>query len=505
MKSARVLATLLALMSITLGGMAVAQDAAPDVVLTGQLTGVDHQTYREVPFEVPTGIDRVTVEVAYTGREDKTTIDLGLRDPQRFRGWSGGNKTRFTVSAEEATPSYLPGPILPGTWHVVLGIPNIRAASTAAYEARIWFGDDGATFPGFAAEPLLAEARWYRGDLHSHTGHSDGSCQPQSRRGVSETTGRVPCPVFRTVETAAARGLDFIAITDHNTTSQAEALRELQIGYDRLLLIPGREVTTFQGHANVFGPTAFIDFQVGSVHAPDMNAVIGQSRTLGGVFSVNHPTVPSGEVCMGCGWTVTDTDWSRVDAIEVFNGGSMRALGGLAETPLSGIAFWEALLNQGHRITAIGGSDNHDADIASETASAIGHPTTVIWADGLSQSTLLDGIRAGRVVVDLDGDATRTLDFSAEAAGQTAQMGQTLSAPASARFTVTVKGSAGGRIEVVRDGTVIDGPANLALASDNASLAFDLPVEGVTGWVRINVRDAAGRLVLVGNPIYLNR
>lgn len=489
--------------AISLGGAAVAQDRSPDLALAGTLTGADHQTYREIPFEVPPGVARVTVEVDYTGREARTTVDLGLRDPERFRGWSGGNKRRFTVAAEEATPSYLPGPIVPGTWHIVLGVPNIRQTATATFEARIWFERPGQAFAGFAAAPLRTEAGWYRGDLHTHTGHSDGSCQPQSRRGETDTTGRVPCPVFRTVETAAARGLDFIAVTDHNTTSHADALRELQIGYDRLLLIPGREITTFQGHANVFGPVAFIDFQVGSAHAPNVNTVIGQIEALGGLFSVNHPTLPSGEACMGCGWTSADTDWSRVDAIEVFNGGSMRALGGQAETPLAGIAFWEALLNQGHRITAIGGSDNHDPDLPPETASAIGRPTTVVWAQSLSHPALLDGIRSGRVFIDLDSDPRRAMEFSAEADGRLAEMGGDLVAQGTARFSVRARGVPGDRVEFVRNGEVVDA---LPLAPDETDVtrAVIMQIDGVTTWVRVNLRDRHGRLILAGNPIYLN-
>lgn len=478
---------------------------AQDLVLRGELTGADHQTYREVPFEVPAGTGRITVEVGYTGREARTTIDLGLRDPERFRGWSGGNKARFTVSAEEATPSYLPGTLPAGTWSLVLGVPNIRPTTRSTYEARIWFDRENEAFAGFAETPLEGGPGWYRGDLHSHTGHSDASCRPRGRGdGSADPAPRVPCPVYRTVEAATAAGLDFIAVTDHNTTSHAEALRELQIGFDDLLLIPGREITTFQGHANIFGPTAYVDFQVGGPRAPTMNAVIEEVAALGGVFSVNHPASPSGEVCMGCGWTAPETDWSRVQAIEVVNGGSMRALGGQAETPLSGIPFWETLLNQGHRLTAIGGSDNHDADLPFDTPSAIGRPTTVIWADALSQPAVLAGLRAGRVFIDLDGDRGRSLEFSAEAGGARVEMGGALTAPGVVRFTVKAGGLAGGRIEVIRDGR----PAEIVLPALNASAesrAFDLPIDGARAWVRINVRDGAGRLILVGNPIYLNR
>lgn len=63
-----------------------------DLVLRGVITRSDYHTYREVPFRVPEGIGRLTVEFSYTGREQRTTIDLGIFDGERFRGWSGGNK-----------------------------------------------------------------------------------------------------------------------------------------------------------------------------------------------------------------------------------------------------------------------------------------------------------------------------------------------------------------------------------------------------------------------------
>lgn len=488
-------------MLLGLGGVAAAQERAPDLTLRGGLTRADHETYIETPFQVPAGVTRITIEVSYTGREERTVIDLGLRDPERFRGWSGGNKSRFTVSAEEATPSYLPGPIIPGTWRLVLGVPNIRETSKATYEGRVWFARRGDVFAGFAA-PLRPGAGWYRGDLHMHTGHSDGSCQPQSRRGETTLETRVPCPAFRTVEAAAARGLDFIAITDHNATSHAQALRELQTAFDRLLLIPGREITTFQGHANMFGPTSFVDFQIGE-HVPTMNAVIDQVRGLGGVFSVNHPSAPSGELCMGCGWTVSDTDWTRVTAIEAVNGGSILSIGDPV-TPLAAVAFWERLLDRGHRLTAIGGSDNHDPDRPLSVPGAIGRPTTVVWAEALSQPAVLEAIRSGRVFIDLDGDPKRAMEFTGVAQGAQAQMGGTLKAADTARFTVQTRGIAGGKIEVIQSGRapeIVDGPP---LTGEDETRVFDRPVGRAPGWVRVNLRDASGRLILVGNPIYLN-
>src|SRR6185437_12639507 len=213
----------------------LAQAQQPDVVLRGTVKGSQNNTYIEAPFAVPAGTERLTISFHYTGKEERTTLDLGLEDPHGFRGWSGGNKSTFTVSASDATPSYLPGELIPGTWKLLIGVPNIRPQSVATYEATIHLDQSAsATTDSFSDAPLRTGAGWYRGDLHMHTAHSDGHCN-------SQTGKQVPCPVFLTLQAAVNRSLDFIAVTDHNTTSHYDALRELQPYFDRLLLLPGRE------------------------------------------------------------------------------------------------------------------------------------------------------------------------------------------------------------------------------------------------------------------------
>ena len=466
----------------------------PDLVLTGEITGADHQTYKPVTFEVPAGVASLSVAFDYTGRENRTVVDLGLLDPQRFRGWSGGNKKTFFISTEAATASYLPGPLPAGQWTLLLGVPNARPGSRATYEAKIWF--QRAPAPPFAAlaptvSPKATTPGWYRGDLHMHTAHSDGGC-------VTGDAPRAPCPVYRTVLAAQAAGLDFIAVTDHNTTSQAQALAELQPSFPNLLLMTGREITTFQGHANIFGSTAFIDFRLGSRSVPTIRDLQRAVKAAGGVFSINHPAVPSGEQCMGCGWTAKDTDFDAVQAIEVANGGNEKALGGF-EGVLSGVPFWEAQLNQGRRITAIGGSDNHDAGIPHDQPSGIGRPTTVIHAQGLSPDAVLAGLRAGRVFIDLVGVGDRTLDLSASAEGGAAVMGGFLAAKPGqvVTFVAMIAGVDPAGLEVIQDGAKIT-PAV------SATGRFQLRMGQRPTWVRTNVRDAQGRLLLIGNPIYLS-
>jgi len=479
----------LALVLLLIASPAQAQETGkPDLVLTGEITGADHQTYKPVTFEVPVGVTRLSVAFDYTGRENRTVVDLGLVDPVRFRGWSGGNKKAFFVSAEAATASYLPGPLPAGRWTLLLGVPNARPNSKATYEAKVWFQRTPAPPP--TVSPRATTPGWYRGDLHMHTAHSDGGC-------VTGDAPRAPCPVYRTVLAAQAAGLDFIAVTDHNTTSQAQALAELQPSFPNLLLMTGREVTTFQGHANVFGPTAFIDFRLGSKTVPTIRSLQQAVKAAGGVFSINHPAVPSGEQCMGCGWTAKDTDFDAVQAIEVANGGNEKMLGGF-EGMLSGMSFWEAQLNLGRRITAIGGSDNHDAGIPHDKPSAIGRPATVIHAEGLSNAAILAGLRAGRVFIDLDGTRDRMLDLLARADGLEVAMGGVLTATPGERvsFVATVAGVDPAGLEVVQDGARIV-PEILAAGE------FSIRMGQRPGWVRVNVRDGAGRLLLIGNPIYL--
>ncbi|MBV9147924.1 MAG: PHP domain-containing protein, partial [Acidobacteria bacterium] len=83
--------------------------ASNPIVLHGTVKGDQNNSYIEAPFDVPPGTERLTVSFRYTGKEKHTTLDIGIEDPQRFRGWSGGNKSTFTIGASDATPSYLPG------------------------------------------------------------------------------------------------------------------------------------------------------------------------------------------------------------------------------------------------------------------------------------------------------------------------------------------------------------------------------------------------------------
>jgi hypothetical protein len=203
---------------------------------------------------------------------------------------------------------------------------------------------------------------------------------------------------------------------------------------------------------------------------------------------------------MGCGWSVADTDYTRIQVVEIVNGGAT-ALFGNAENPVSGIPFWEALLNKGYRIAAIGGSDNHEgpADKAP-----VGAPVTALYADNLSDRALLAAIRAGHAFVDVEGSTARLLELSAR--GGRVAMGDAMTVRAHERvvFTVHAAGAAGLTVALVEDGKPLAALADPILAGDDVRKTFALTFDGKRHWLRADLRDPKGRLLTVGNPVYVN-
>jgi hypothetical protein len=477
------------LLAFALSPWVIAQqvsEAPPaDLVLTGEVKGEQNQTYFEIPFSVPAGIHRISVDFQFTGKDQRAALDLGIADPERFRGASGGNKSHFTISEADATPSYLPGAIPAGQWQLWISVPNMRPTVISHYRVEIRF-NARAEDSSFTAQPLAVGTRWYRGDLHMHTAHSDGSCKSQSGR-------QVPCPLFLTVQAAVARSLDFIAITDHNTDSQYDQLRELQPFFDHLLLIPGREMTTFHGHFNVFGVTQFMDWRI-SKGGLDLNAVLRDARSKGGIASINHAEAPGGEECMGCRWTPAEgTDMGLFSAVEVINYG---------EVMFSSAKYWDSQLRAGHRLAAVGGSDNHNATISPGDVGAIGWPTTGVEADELSAAAILDGIRAGRTFIDLTASRDKMVDFAADAGGASAKMGGTLRAAAGATISVRIHTIAakGSMIHLLMDGEDSNPPLPVASADATATVT----VAAGQHWLRLEVRDANGANELISSPLYIN-
>lgn len=477
------------------------RSAKPDLVLRGDVRFGDLMSCRDLPFRVPPGVVRLSAEVDNGGAAEHTTIDLGVSDPDGPRGWSGSNKTSFTLSRTDATPSYLTGAIRAGTWRLKLCTAAIRPGTVSHYEARLWFWRHGdiPAVSTFSPVPLKTGPAWYRGDLHMHTAHSDGACTPASGQ------GKAPCPLYRTVETARARGLDFIAITDHNTGAHFEAMRELQPAFDTLLLIPGVEITTFQGHTNLWGSTEPVDWVIRPGRSA--NDILRDAGALHGVVSLNHPSSPTDETCRGCGWSAPHTDYTQVQAIEALNAGELLLppKPGAPKRP-SGVDFWQARLNEGLRLTGVGGSDNHEVELGRF---GVGLPTTVVYAQDLSERAILDAIRGGHVFIDASGSRDKLLEMTARfttnpsSAPDGVMMGDGVFLPPGKRLQINIHAAhvKGYRLSVIEDGKPLKVVAE-PLATDDETRSFE--IEGAAGrhWIRAEVVSDTAR-ILIGNPIYL--
>jgi hypothetical protein len=317
--------------------------------------------YRVVPFEVPPGCAGVAVRLEHDGG----VLDLGCAGPAGYRGWSGGARDRFAITAAAATPGYLPGEIEPGEWQVWLGLHRVPPGGMR-WQVEMTLG--AVTVPAPAVPPPVPERpprrvlpaedglEWLAGDLHAHTVHSDGSLT-----------------IDELAATAVAAGLDFLAVTDHNTTSHHPYLAAAG-GRAGVILLPGQEVTTDRGHANAYGDIGWVDFRA---PADDW---VSEVDGRGGLLSVNHPL--SGD----CAWR-----WPlrhRPPLAEVWH---WTWLDGLWGGPLAWWASW------GQDTVPIGGSDFHSPG----EGRPLGVPTTwVQCADG----DVLGGLRAGRTAVSAGRD-----------------------------------------------------------------------------------------------------
>lgn len=448
------------------------------VVLSGSFTESDAGKYRLLSFEVPPDARRLNVEITLSGRDQGAFVTAGISDPVIFRG---SGRTSFTISEADATPPFNPGPLTPGKWTLILGAGRIPAGVPVRYEARITISN---TLDPITRPVLRKQPGWYKGDLHSHTGHSDGSCTSQSGKVV-------PCPAHKLVEVAAARGLDFLAITDHNTNSTFHFIDEMQPYYDKLLILHGREMTTLAGHANVWGTAEFLDYKIG-FHGWTVNEFFDQVHGHHALVSINHALWPNDATCPGCGWGWKDqTDFSKVDAIETINGYNDKQYVFRAP-PGTHIPFWEEQLARGHRITAVGGGDDHRSGEQIAQDNGVGRPTTVVYAEELSEAGILAGIRAGRAYLKANGPDGPDLILTS----RSHPMGDNLHPKPgeSVAFEVSTKGAAGLSLVIIEDGKPLD----------QSAARFTRTYQAGRHWLRAELRDTAGTVAAMTNPIYIN-
>jgi hypothetical protein len=217
--------------------------------------------------------------------------------------------------------------------------------------------------------PACAGRRWLACDLHTHTVHSDGALT-----------------VPELAALAVDRGLDVVAVTDHNTISHHSELGLAAARYG-IVLVPGQEITTDGGHAGALGDVGWIDFRRSA------DTWLDAVEAAGGLLSVNHPLAgpaswihpmrrrpPLVEVWH---WSWLDLRWT---------------------TQLAWWLAWDPAA------VPVGGSDWH----REGSDAPLGEPTTWVECADLTSAAVLDGLRSGRVAISATRDGPVLLRHDGE-------------------------------------------------------------------------------------------
>lgn len=456
-------------------------------VLEGWVPPSQAGTYYLIPFEMPPSVARLDVAYEYSdqiGSDPQltggNTIDIGIFDERGadfltdgFRGWSGSARSAFFIAPDAATPAYLAGPLRPGTWHIVLGLYKI-APQGCQYRVMLRFTHDAEASARAIDPPRLQLSRdpapitrradgWYRGELHCHTQHSDGDST-----------------VEEVIEVALALGLDFLAITDHNSLSHLQALAAID---PPIALIPGFEVTTYKGHWNVWGASDWIDFR--TLTTPALNAAIDDAVRRGYLVSCNHPRT------YGPPWELADS--RGYHCVEVWNG-PWHLFNSEA------LAFWENRLREGTRLVAVGGSDAHRLHSGPDEIARIGTPTTWIYCpDEPSPAALVAGLRAGHATISAGPEDPRLVLRSGDAL-----MGDRIARPhdGALPLALDVRGGDGLMLQVFAAQGCI---AEQRVRGDETSIALTVPVDD-SPYVRAQLVAVDGNMTemcALTNPLYL--
>lgn len=399
--------------------------------------------YLHHPLDVPAGTTELELALEYDKIVDVVQIYAVLLEPDgTFRGHvqcpggPGPRRLVIRVGTAGATPGCVPGPIPPGSWTVRLDLDRHKAAapyeltvsaatvSAAAVSAATRVDPDAGRGAGAIGGP-----GWYRGELHSHSTHSDG------RR-----------PVADLVKAAKEAGLDFLAVTDHFTAAHWQDLD----GHDGVVLLRSMELTSHRGHANLHGLTRWVDTYVDRPEHT-MVHVADDVHEQGGLVCVNHAF--SGDQA----WRRFDTPWDRIDLIEIAH--LQQGANNDAQ-----IGLWDRLLTAGHRVIGVAGSDCHDP---TDPGQALGQVVTVVHAEEAGERGIVEALRRGRVRV------WRGADMDMRVNG--VPMGATAAAP-------------GGGVQVEVD-VCADGPVVVFVLRDGLLINV-VPVADRPGeWQRITVED----------------
>lgn len=304
----------------------------------------------------------------------------------------------------------------------------------------------------------MAKARWYKGNIHTHTTESDGDASPET-----------------VVRWYRRHGYDFLVLSDHNhltILNYASGKRR----FKRPLMVPGEEVSvnTLGGevpvHINGIGISRLVEpIDTGDV-VSTIQANVDAIVQAGGVASINHPNYK---------WAFDDKVLSQVTGatmMEVFNGHPMVNVHGGPGRP-SNEQIWDGVLSAGRLIFGAATDDSHNYNDFSPAKSNPGRGWVVVRATELTTAAIVEAFSTGEFYAST-GVVLTELDVSSESVELAIE--QEWDFVYSTRFTG-------------RDGTLL---------AEQAGLEASYRVRGDEGYVRATVIGSGGTKAWT-QPVFL--
>ncbi|MEM9424354.1 MAG: CehA/McbA family metallohydrolase [Spirochaetota bacterium] len=347
------------------------------------------KSYTRIPFQVPPGIEYIIVRGRYSiSQSTQGNIDIGLIDAeQQIRGWSGNlnRQEQIFLGEEQASYGYLANPLQAGTWEILLG-DSRRHNSHIVVELDV--------------ELRPCEPRIVRGDIHGHSFYSDGAHSIETKLSMAEESG-----------------LDFLGFTDHNSVAQNFCLPQ----NPEVLLLPSCEITTYNGHVNIFGYRERRIPHFMCHNSEEMRQVLRELREQGVRVQLNHP-VRMGDIA-GCHWGWDDDmpfDW-----MEIWNGN-------WNQNNVANLAMWQGFLEQGRFLPAVGNSDFHSIEFKQQ-----GYPCNNVWASKKTSTAIYEALAKGRNYITAEPLPERSFAAFLVSGTESIPFGSSVSPDASLQFRLS--------------------------------------------------------------------
>ncbi|MCL4524522.1 MAG: CehA/McbA family metallohydrolase [Acidobacteria bacterium] len=188
------------------------------------------------------------------------------------------------------------------------------------------------------AQAVAAQARWFRGNTHTHTINSDGDSAPDA-----------------VVRWYKEHRYHFLVISDHDAVTPVDGLNAAFAAPGKFLVLSGEEVTDrFEGapvHLIGVGTRETVPAQGGASIPEILTRDARAIRAAGGVPHVNHPNF---------GWALTAEQIAASEArhFEIWNGHPLVNNRGGGGSP-SAEEIWDKILSTGRVIFGVATDDAH--------------------------------------------------------------------------------------------------------------------------------------------------